>query len=54
MIAQPELPIRRCIVCGDVYLPLRLTHRLCRRCYHWHAFGMALERFVRRPHKVVP
>ena len=45
------LPIRRCVVCFDVFLPGRSTHKLCRRCYAWHRFGLAVAEFARRPRR---
>jgi hypothetical protein len=39
---------RRCIACWTPFQPRGAHHRLCRSCYRWHAFGIAVEAFVRR------
>ncbi|MDQ2963217.1 MAG: hypothetical protein M3R31_08695 [Pseudomonadota bacterium] len=45
---------RRCIVCFDAFLPRGSTHRLCRRCFAWHRFGLAVAEFARRPNRLAP
>ncbi len=37
----------RCIACLTAFTPKAPHHRLCRCCYRWHAFGLALDRFIR-------
>ena len=46
----------RCVACLTAFQPRVPHHRLCRHCYRWHAFGIAIERFVPtqpRPAEVV-
>lgn len=50
----PALLIRRCRVCADVFTPRRVMHRLCRRCFAWHTFGVAVAKFAQRSHKGAP